>query len=663
MSNRFVFDDYPEIVYNRYLGNWSFLWKSFARDGWWFVDPAHLPQSSYYRPLLDVWLWIDFHLFGLHPAGWHAAMVALHLLVVWLVYRTASMLAGDEWTGVVAAGLFALMPLHAQAVIWPAAISYPLCAAFELAAFEFYLRACSSPASFAGEGSHREDRSGAGTEGTFISGSAARAGEGAGHRSRWLAISLGFFGGALLTYEGGVTFPFLVAAHAWLLGPDNRTDRSHRPYEDGARRAMTAIWPYAIALAAYFVLRLAVLGFIARPYLENHMSALEVALTLPGTIASYAAMLLIPWLAGPAHRLDTVRSIADAGFYAPVLGLIALCVAAFLIFRNHPRRRFYLFCAAWIIVALGPMLNIGELQDQLAVQDRYLYLASFGFCLFAADLAIRFVRGGETRQKILCAGAVAVAACYAVVLYQVQRYWRDEVTLFSRCVAISPNVGAWHSRLGLALEARGDYRSARDQLERAIALDPYTGGNVFYDLGLIDERLGDPKGAAHMMAEGLKRYRHPPLIAFTDVAIAQDAAGDAAGAEATLKQAEQLPGGMETAALARAQLRFLHGDKAGAERVLRKLFAADPNYVPALNVLGTVLMSENKYGEALATYRRAIALAPNDSSLHYGAALTLNRMGHGAQARAECSRALAAAPGNPKALALMAELNRRGGAN
>ncbi|HVN63443.1 MAG TPA: tetratricopeptide repeat protein, partial [Candidatus Binataceae bacterium] len=526
LGNAFVFDDLPEIVYNRYLGNWSFLWKSFASDGWWFVDPNHLPQSSYYRPLLDVWLWLNYHLFGLHASGWHAAMVALHLIVVWLAYRTASLLADDQWTGVLAAGLFGLMPIHAQAVIWPAAISYPLCAAFELAAFEFYLHAADEPNS-----------------------------------RRTLAISLGFFGGALLTYEGAVTFPFLIAAHAWIV--------SSSP--DRMRRTFAAITPYAVEFAAYFILRFAVLGFIARPYLENHMTAWEIILTLPAVVASYAAMLAIPWMAAPTHRIDTVHAIGDPAFYFPLLGLAVASVALFLLFRNHPRRKLYLFSAAWILSALAPMLNIGQLQDQLSIQDRYLYLASFGVCLFAADLAVSFARLSERRANAVWIGAGIVAVCYALALYWVQGYWRDEVSLFSRCVEIAPDVGPWHSRLGLALEDRGDYRDARPELERAIALDPYTQGNVYYDLGLINEKLGDAKAAAHWMAEGLKRYDRPPPIAYTDVAIAQDAAGDTAAAEETLRQAEKLPGGKETAAMARAQIRFLHGDKAGAESGLRTL--------------------------------------------------------------------------------------------
>ncbi|HVN63137.1 MAG TPA: hypothetical protein VMT58_00760, partial [Candidatus Binataceae bacterium] len=92
LRNGFVFDDDNMIVNNGYLDDWSFVWKSFVNDSWWFSDPHRLPASSYYRPIQDLWLWLNFHIFGFDAAGWHAATIALHLVVVWLVFRVGSAL-------------------------------------------------------------------------------------------------------------------------------------------------------------------------------------------------------------------------------------------------------------------------------------------------------------------------------------------------------------------------------------------------------------------------------------------------------------------------------------------------------------------------------------------------------------------------------------------
>lgn len=45
-----------------------------------------------------------------------------------------------------------------------------------------------------------------------------------------------------------------------------------------------------------------------------------------------------------------------------------------------------------------------------------------------------------------------------------------------------------------------------------------------------------------------------------------------------------------------------------AERVLRRALEEDPNFVPALNNLGVVLMEQDRYGEARVVFQKAYAL-------------------------------------------------------
>ncbi|HVN63652.1 MAG TPA: hypothetical protein VMT58_03365, partial [Candidatus Binataceae bacterium] len=201
LSNGFVFDDHEMIVLNRFIGDWSFYWKSIVNDSWWFRDPAHLPQSAYYRPLQDIWFAINFHLFGLEPMGWHATMVALHLVAVWLAFRVACTLTSDRIAGLIAAALFALMPLHAEAIVWASAIPLPLAAVFEFAALELYLRGR-------------------------------------------IRSSLALFAGALLSHESAVVFPLLIGAHGYFLKP-TEPDSEKIDVLGGFRAAIGAAWPYA----------------------------------------------------------------------------------------------------------------------------------------------------------------------------------------------------------------------------------------------------------------------------------------------------------------------------------------------------------------------------------------------------------------------------------
>ncbi|MGH7812412.1 MAG: tetratricopeptide repeat protein [Candidatus Binataceae bacterium] len=614
LGNKFVYDDYYMILVNRYLGDWSFPLKSLTRDAWWFLDPQHLPQSAYYRPLADIWLWINYRLFGLNPIGWHAAMIVLHLLAVWLVYRVTASLTGDDWAGFLAAGLFALMPLHAGAAAIVGGSDFGLAAVFELAAFELYL----------GGGG--------------------------------LAAPLGLFAGALLCQESAIVFPALIAAHGFLLEP-NRPDRTYKSYN--FRTAFAAAWPYALVAGAYLCVRLLVLGIIYRPNLASeHPLSLPAALwTIPGALMTYLTMPFAPWRAGPAHSLAIAHTIASAAFYVPAAELAAICAAGIILLPAHPHRRLYLFCAAWFLIALGPVLNLRGLPAERLIQDRYAHFASIGLCIIAADAAVLFARRGGWRMRVVWIAAGAVAAVYAVALLSVERYWHDERTMFTRCVEAEPDSDFWRYRLGVTLQTQGDLKGARRQLEAAIKLAPnYVA--ALHQLAMVDDDLGDYKAAESVTADWLGRYQHPSVDAYTALATAATKAGDETGAEAALAKAAALPGGAEAVALTWAQLLLRRGRNEEAGQALKLLLKQNPNDPAALATIGLVYAAEHRYDDALSALKRAAALTPPAPLTHYRIALLLHQLGRDREARTECALVLAAAPNAKSAQELMAALKR-----
>ncbi|HUO06282.1 MAG TPA: tetratricopeptide repeat protein [Candidatus Binataceae bacterium] len=636
LGNEFILDDYDLIVFNHRLGDWSFIWKSLTNDSCWFIDPLYLPYSSYYRPLQNLWFAFNFHLFGLNPRGWHVAMIALHLLVVWLVFRVASLLTGDGWTGLLAAALFALMPPHAEAVSWLSAVAPPLSTAFQLGAFEFYL---------------------------YCSGDSASA----DHRTRWLAVSIGLFAGALLSYDGAIVFPALIVAHAVILGRGGdfaAADKSDDSLAERMHVAIAAVWPYAAATMIYLAVRHSVLGFISgpNPFNLQPLSHAEALLTIPKVLSIYIALTLMPWMAAPIHPFQFVQSVASLGFFLPFAGLAVVVAGGYFVLRDCPSRRLYLFCLAWFLIALSPALHLRALFAQSIIQDRYLYLPTFGFCLFAAAAAIEFARTGEARANAVKISSIAILAVYAALLLWLQPVWRDDVSLYKRCVAKAPGVALWHRGLGKALEARGEFEGARIELENANRLSPGD-GKTLYSLGQVYGRIGDRRDAARALSQWVDSMARPPVGAYVKLALADDAAGDSKGADAALDRAAAIPGGAESAAIARAQLRFLHGDKDLAERQMREVLAKYPDDPNALGVLGSMLLSEHNNEAALPLLQHAASILPDDPGYRYLTATALHRLGREREARDECAIALALAPNDRNVLALMAAIDAGGAAH
>jgi hypothetical protein len=69
-----VYDDAAQVLQNPLLSSWHSLSTFFTHQSWSSLYPA--ARADYYRPVLLIWLALNRHLFGLHPAGWHFESVA-----------------------------------------------------------------------------------------------------------------------------------------------------------------------------------------------------------------------------------------------------------------------------------------------------------------------------------------------------------------------------------------------------------------------------------------------------------------------------------------------------------------------------------------------------------------------------------------------------------
>jgi predicted Zn-dependent protease len=326
----------------------------------------------------------------------------------------------------------------------------------------------------------------------------------------------------------------------------------------------------------------------------------------------------------------------------------------------------YLFCTGWFMVTLAPVLNLDALYAPIAIQDRYLYFPSVGVCVMGADFAVRLWRrigsstspSSESAARGVLAAAVAALILSAVHLFYAQHYWHDEASMFSRCVEEAPELAFCHNRLGRALAAQGDFERAAAEFKSAIASDPNAGAGVYYDLSYAYEHLGERQAASDAAAQGFKRLTKPSLSQYADLAIAKDAAGDSVGAEGILKQAEAIPRGAEAAAVARAQIRFLHGDRKSAEEQLRDAIRSDPGNERASESLGAMVLAEGRFAEALVLFRKAEALAPGDARVHYMIASALYHLGKNGEALKECTIALNRAPDDSSVWALRDAIER-----
>ena len=121
LGNGFTYDDHSIVRLNaniRSLADWRAIW---LRD-WWqpqgeqsggLNDPS---RDRLYRPLAIFSFALNHAVHGLHPAGFHAVNIVLHAGVGALVWLLGRRLLDDARIASIAAVLFAVHPIHAEAV-------------------------------------------------------------------------------------------------------------------------------------------------------------------------------------------------------------------------------------------------------------------------------------------------------------------------------------------------------------------------------------------------------------------------------------------------------------------------------------------------------------------------------------------------------------------
>jgi len=460
-SFQFVYDDEAQIVHDSFVQQWHFLGAYFTSHVWQWIYP-HV-TGNYYRPVFLLWLLLNFQAFGLHAVGWHLAVVGLHLVVTWQVYRLALRLLASQPAAIVAALIFGLHPVHIEAVAWVSGATEPLGAAFILASLLSWIR-------------YRE-----GSRVHFV----------------W---SLVWFALALLTKETAILVPALLFSYDLLLGKSN--DRAGLRAADSLR----PLAAFALLIAAYVAARIHALhAFSSR---VTDVSLAQNLLTIPSLLLFYARLLL--WPAGLSAFYDThyVSTLGDA--LAPLLLCLVLAAgAAYALVRA--RSRIAWFATILLLLPLAPLMKLDVFFRGEIAHDRYLYLPSVGFVLllsllfrafvdapaasFACRLPFAICHSTEGRRKLATGSVAVIAVLFFCATMGQSLYWANDLVLYARGVDIAPDNLIVRNDLANELMKRGHRDTAVAQYRDVLRRDP-SFWLARYNLGYAEYEAGDCAAAS-----------------------------------------------------------------------------------------------------------------------------------------------------------------------
>ena len=483
IGNEFVYDDLPLVAWNQRIRSLDSSWITTSYFG------GQGGVNACYRPLVIVSFGLNYQISGLAPWSYSLLNLLLHAGASVLALFVARAAGARQRVALAAALLFALHPLHTEAVTWISGRAELLAACFGLAALLAHRRARSAP-----------------DAGSW----------------RWRLGAAALFALAIGAKESALTLLGVFVAWDLILAPA-------RP---GRRLALDYALPLG-AVLVYFLVRWAVLGPhvfspgpmppLDNPLVPPHLSLLDNAYgaTPAQRVLSAAANLLeaLRLLVFPA-RLSIDYSYAQlpvrpgldvqaALGLAVVAGTVAGAVG--LRRRAPPVACGLAFLGLTFSITSNLFFPIG-----IAFAERLLYLPSFGFVLALAAAAERLAPRRLAFALLLVA---LVAATYRVRARN--RDFASRETLWTAALAASPRSARVYLKLGALLHDRGEEGWSRDRAQaladiaRAVELLERS-LSIYPEYHTVNLRAGDARMRLGQPARALPHYERAIRLAPRD---------------------------------------------------------------------------------------------------------------------------------------------------
>lgn len=444
LQNGFTFDD-PVVVRDNPM---------VTRD-----SPAALLTAAYrlgavYRPLTML-TYAANHRLSAEPFGFHLVNLVLHALVSLGVLALAIALFDSLPAATVAAALFAVHPIHTEAVNNIVGRAELLAAALVLAALLAQARAVR--------------RRSAG----------------------WAALAVGSFALALLAKESALTTIALAAVVAWWVEPTRSW-----------RRAAVATLPFALVGLAYLPLRLAVVGALGWPYppplVDNplaHVATAQRIATALVVLLEYCSQLFLPLHLAADYsynEIPIVTSALDGRFLHALGALLALAAGGVVLARRLPPLGVaFVFTVVPLALTANILFPIGTIKA-----ERLLYLPSVGWSLAAGWLAAAAL---QRRRALALVAITLLTVAFASRTWLRNADWRDDLTLFSSAVQTAPGSAKAHYNLAIAYDGRGQFDQALLHMRHSLRIFPDSAEAMFV-IGTIYEKRGLDAGAVRWYA-------------------------------------------------------------------------------------------------------------------------------------------------------------------
>ena len=171
---------------------------------------------------------------------------------------------------------------------------------------------------------------------------------------------------------------------------------------------------------------------------------------------------------------------------------------SYFLFRKRQKYPLFLFAWAWFFISLLPILGFVQIGGQ-GIANRWTYLPQVGLAIALGAFLNPFTRFSAFKVYLpLTFIALAAAGKTQLDLPQ----WKNSEALFSEALASNPDNFLAHNNLAIALEKKGDLKSAKQHYEESLRIHP-SYSEALDNLGRLQAQRGNYQAAVELFQKSL----------------------------------------------------------------------------------------------------------------------------------------------------------------
>lgn len=428
----FVLDDVPLIQRDPFYLQENNPVKCWERDFW-----KEGREQGLYRPLTLFTYWLNVKISGLYSPAFRTANLLIHLAATILIFILSLRLRLGRWVAIFAATLFAVHPIHAEAVIPAFGRGELLCAFFLLLGLVFH--------TYSG-------------------------------RKRYAFIGAGtcFLFACWSKEHGLAAFPLFILVDIYLKRPSGKSAFI------GLMKEKAPVYLFYCAIAiVFFASRYFALGTLIPskanfdPMVDNQIALSHFPLNLISAIKIQGlALMKFFWPSVLCHDYSYAQLLPSTTFFdwkSWLTVFLFLGVPAYIILKDRRLKFIIVFLVAAYAVCILPAGNFIIMAGTI-FGERLQYIPSVWLCLFVGVAAAELFRQIDFRY-VVCAMAVVVSVL-SMRTYVRGIDWDTEMSLAVAGVRSAPlSVKTWNNlavQLGECAASEKDPREKFNKYQEAI---------------------------------------------------------------------------------------------------------------------------------------------------------------------------------------------------